>query len=134
MQLLHGAAELGQGIRIASGRLIDPEDAVFIAVEGTRLAAAGEITFCGLAVAEKALAFHKQQLHQLPSCIVDKDQQGAPWGPSFEPVIGGSIDLDQLPKTGSPLPHLIRLHFPGFLRFPQFFHDHDLAHTAHRNL
>ena len=107
---------------------------MFVAVEGAWLAAAGEITFCSLAVAEKALAFSKQQLYQLPGRIVDEYQQGALWGTPFEPVIGGSIDLDQLPKTGSPLQHLIRLHFPGFLRFPYSLLNHDLAHTPQTQL
>ena len=63
VQLLHGAPKLRQGIRYAAGRLIDPEYAVLVAVEGGWLAIAAEIPFHNLAIAEKALALHEQQLY-----------------------------------------------------------------------
>ena len=60
IQCLHGPPKLGQGVRRAYRRLIDPENTMFVAVEGDWLAAAGQIAFRRPAIAEKALAFHEQ--------------------------------------------------------------------------
>jgi len=66
---------------------IDPEDTIFVAVEGDWLAIAGEIVSGCQTVAEKALAFDKGQLYQFTGGIIDKYQQTASWGTSFEPIV-----------------------------------------------
>ncbi len=107
---------------------------MFVAIEGGWFAIVGEISLGCLAVGEKALTFYKQQLHQLPRGIIDKNQQCALWSSPFEPIIGRAVDLHQFPKTGPSLPHLVGNHFPGLLCFPQFFFDHDPAQTTQTDL
>ena len=56
VQFLHGPPELGQPAGCSQGpRLIDPKDAVFVAVEGHRLAVALEIMPRGFAIGKKGL-------------------------------------------------------------------------------
>jgi len=59
LQLLHGSPKLGQGSARAGGGHIDPENAMFVTVEGQRLATASEILLRHLGIAEEALAFHE---------------------------------------------------------------------------
>ncbi len=87
LEFPHGAPELGQVVSITAVGYIDPKDAVFIAVEGYRLAIALKISLRRCAVAEKALASHEQQLQQFASSIVDKHQQHTARSASFEPVV-----------------------------------------------
>ena len=108
---------------------IDPKNAVFVAVEGHWLATPPEIAFGRLAVAEKALALHKEQLHQLACRIVDEHQQDTRLCSSFKPVMRGTIDLHQFAKAGPPFSQLMHNHFLRFAGFPQAFFDHELAHT-----
>ena len=129
IHLLHGPSKLGQGICCACSRLVDPEDAMFVAIEGGWLAVTGEIAFCRLAVAEKALAFHEEQLPQSASRIIDEHQQSTSRSTPFKPVMRRTIDLHQLSKTGSPFSHLVGHYFAGFPGLPQPFRDHHLAHT-----
>lgn len=74
VELLHGASELGQSWRGSAGGLIDPENAVFVAVECEWLAMSLNIRSGGLSVAEEALTLHKGQLSQPAGRIIDKDQ------------------------------------------------------------
>ncbi len=104
IQLLHSASELGQVAVDACGRHIDPKNAVFVAVEGNWFAVLPEIAFRCLSVAEETLAFHKEQLHQLPGGIVNEYQQHTGWRSPFEPVMRRAIDLDQFSKAGAPFP------------------------------
>ena len=59
IEVLHSASELGQVVARDAVGHIDPEDAVFVAVEGHGLAVALKISTCCCAIAEKALAFHE---------------------------------------------------------------------------
>jgi len=85
VQLLHGSSKLAQIALRAHRRLIDPEDAVFVAIEGYGLAMPGEIDRGGLGITEKALALHELQMHQAASGIIDEYQQGANRCSSFKP-------------------------------------------------
>jgi hypothetical protein len=105
-----------------------------IAVEGNRLAKLVEVAFRCLAVAEKALALHEKQLHQLARGIVNEHQQDTRLCSSFKPVVRRTIDLDQFPKAGPPFPQLMHSHFLCFAGFPQAFRDHEFAHTFIREL
>ncbi len=99
IKLLHGASELGQGLCFAAGGLIDPEYAMFVAVEGDWLALTLKILSGSLTVAEKTLAFDKGQLSQFAGGIIDKYQQTASRCTPFEPIMGRTIDLYQFPRT-----------------------------------
>ena len=102
VELLHGASELGQCWRGPAGRLIDPENAVFVTVECEWLAMPLKIRSGSLSVAEEALTLHKGQLSQPAGRIIDKDQYTTSRSTSFKPVMWRAIDLDQLPVTGAP--------------------------------
>jgi hypothetical protein len=93
--------------RPSGRRLIDPKDAVFVAVEGQWLAIALQIVSSSFTVGKEGLLRHKPQLHQLAGGIVDEHQQGTLGSPSFKPGVLRAIDLHQLSKTGSPLTHLV---------------------------
>jgi hypothetical protein len=55
--------------------------------------------------------------------IVDVSHEHTDRSPAFEPIVMGAVDLNQLPKIGSPLTPLpVLLHFAllvGNLRFVQ---------------
>ncbi len=116
-------------VRAQGAGLVDPEDAVLVAVEGHRLAVALEVVPGGFAVGEEGLVRHKPQLQQLTGGIIDIDQQGAARPAVFEPVVIRAIDLHQLAQTRPPLAQLMRGGLLGALRFPDPFSDHDLAHA-----
>ncbi len=129
VQFLHRPSELGQPTGSSQGtRLIDPEDAMFVAVEGHRFAVPLEIVPSGFTIGKKGLVRHKPQLQQLPVAS-SMNTSKVHFGPLFEPGMIRAIDLHQLPKTGPPLPHLVRRRLFGPLRLPQPFLDHELAHT-----
>jgi hypothetical protein len=88
IQLLHGSSKLGQSVTGTGGGHIDPENAMFVAVESHRLAMLPEISFRCLGIAEKAFAFHKAQLEQFSGGIIDEHQQGTAFCSSFKPVMG----------------------------------------------
>src|SRR5215211_2280195 len=73
VQFLHGPPKLRQSLPGAGGGHIHPKNTVSVAVEGHRLATAPKIIFCGLSIAEKALAFHEAQLYQLSRRIVNEN-------------------------------------------------------------
>ena len=60
---------------------------MFVAVEGGWLAVTGEIAFCCLAVTEKALALHKEQLSQSTSGVIDEHQQGTSRSAPLKPIV-----------------------------------------------
>ena len=87
VQLLHGPSKLGQALCFAHAGLIDPENAMFVAVEGHRLAMTRQIDLHQLGVRVKAFLFDKQQSAQLPGRIVNGYQQVAGWTPFLKPGV-----------------------------------------------
>ena len=87
VQFLHSPSKLGQGITGTTTALIDTKDAVFIAVEGDRLAVGTKILVTGLGVAEEAFVLDELQVDQSTTGIVDEDQQATGGCPTFKPVM-----------------------------------------------
>ena len=54
-------------------------------------------------VGKGRLSRHKEQSHQSSRSIIDEHEQGTGWGPTLEPPVGRTVDLDQLARTGTSL-------------------------------
>src|SRR5258708_37981997 len=108
--------ELGQGaakLRDALGPtrraiVVDPEDAVLVAVEGHRLAVALEVRVGRGEVVERRFALHEAQLHQATGRVVDVHQERAARSPVLEPGVLAPIDLHELTKALAAVPRLMR--------------------------
>ena len=122
---LEGPSELGQ-LSLVLG-VIDTEDAVFVRVEGDRTAMLLQITLQGLHVGLGRLSRKEAQCHQLTGGIIDEDDQGAARSTSLEPVMGGAVDLDQLPPAGPAWTALVNTGLTPPLRLPWPIGDHPLA-------
>src|SRR3972149_891933 len=119
VQFLHRPPKLGEPGPFAKGlRLIDPEDAMFVAVEGHRLAIALKIMPRGFAGGKESLFWYKPEFQELPGGIIDVHQQSAPRPTTFKPIVIRSVDLYQFPKTGPPLAHLVNRWLFGPFEFP----------------
>ena len=71
----------------------------------------------------------KQQSSQPSRGIIDHYQQSTARSAFFEPGMVRAIHLHQFPEAGPPLTQRMHPRFPGFLGFPYFLYDHQLAHT-----
>ena len=67
-------AELGHAVATQRPGMVDPEDAVLVAVERHRLAPGLQIGAGGVEIREGRLALDKLKLHQPARRIVDKHQ------------------------------------------------------------
>ena len=87
VQCLHRAPKLGQTGSRDRIKVIDAENAVFIAVEGDGLAMLGEVSAHHFTIGEHGLAQHKRHGHQPPGSIVDEYQQRAGSPTTFKPIM-----------------------------------------------
>lgn len=101
VQFLHGASKLGHRLPASGTGLIDPKNAVFVAIEGHRLARLPEIAFSSLGIGLETFAVDELQLEQLPGGVVDEHQQDTRLGSPFKPIMRGTVNLYQLPKAGA---------------------------------
>ena len=71
-----------------SVRMIDPENAVFIRVEGNGASVLTEILCKALHIGLRRLRGHKAQILQTTTGIINEDNECAGRGASLEPVMG----------------------------------------------
>ena len=67
-------------------------------------------------VVEGRLQSHKAQLHQPTGGVVDVHEQRAIGAATFEPVVLTAVYLDKLAEAVAPVPWLVGLREPRFLR------------------
>ena len=131
---MQGAAELGHPVTAKRAWMVDPKDAVLVAVECDRLAPGLQIGAGRMEIGKRRLALDKLQMHQPAGRVVDKHQQGALWPAVFEPPMLATIDLDQFADTVAPRSRLVNL-LALLTIAPQPGFDHPLAQcfTANRD-
>ena len=131
---MQGAAELGHAVAAERTRMVDPEDAVLVAVKGDRLAPGFEVNAGRVEIGEEPapgwnrgrLALHKLQMHQPAGRVIDKHQQGALRPAVLEPPMLAAVDLHQLADALAPRPRLMNPPLPLPAIQPQPVGDHPL--------
>src|ERR1700746_948165 len=96
------SAKLGHAVTAKGAWMVDPEDAMLVAVERDRLAPGFQISAGRLEIGKGRLAFDKLQMHQTAGRIVNKHQQGALRPAVLEPVMLAAIDLHQFANALAP--------------------------------
>src|ERR1700745_1758832 len=89
--------------------MVDPEDAMLVAVERDRFAPGFPISAGRMGVGESRLALDKLQMHQLAGRVINEHQQGASRSTIFEPPMLAAIDLHQFADTLAPVAGLMNL-------------------------
>jgi hypothetical protein len=114
--------------------LVDLENAVAVAVDGGGQTVRQNVFFQQPHVTERRFGIDKAQRHQFAGRVVDEHQQAAARRASLEPVVRGTVDLDQFPAPSTPLAHRVgaRTRPPSCL--PQARAQHGLTHRFHRQL
>ena len=100
-------AELGHAVAAKRAWLVDPEDAVLVAVERDRLAPGLQISAGRVEIGEGRLALDKLQMHQPAGRVVDEHQQGALRPAILEPPMLAAVDLHQFADAVAPLARLM---------------------------
>src|ERR1700720_4297829 len=98
--------------------MVDPEDAMLVAVERDRFAPGLQISAGGMEIGESRLALDKLQMHQPAGRVINEHQQGALRSTIFEPPMLAAIDLHQFADTLAPVAGLMNL-LPPRLRSAQ---------------
>ena len=109
------------------------KDTVFVTIKGSWKIVALKIAPGCLKIAKDALVGHKSQFHQLSGCIVHKYQQRSSWAAYLKKIKVRSIDLYQIPKTGSPFSQSKYFQLPFLSGFLKPFGDHNLPDTLIRD-
>ena len=82
----------------------------------------------GFHVGLGGLGGRKTQGQQRAGGIVDEDDEGAMWPPPLEPVVRGTVDLDQFAQAGPARAALVDACLLACPGFPEPFGDHPLTH------
>ena len=120
-----GPGELGQLAFVI--RMVDPEDAVLVGVEGHRAPVLAEIAVEGFHVGLGGLCGRETQGQQLAGGVVDEDDERTVRPAPLEPVVGGAVDLNQLSPAGPARTALVDARRLTHLELPQPLGDHPLA-------
>ena len=123
---MQGAAKLGHPVTAKRTRMVDPKDAMLVAVERDRLAPGLQIGAGRLEIGKGRLALDKLQMHQPARRVVDKHQQSALRPAVFEPPMLAAVDLHQFADAFAPRPRLVNL-LALLAIAPQPGFDHPLA-------
>ena len=86
-------AKLGHAVTAECAWMVDPEDAMLVAIEGDRLTPGLQIGARRVEIGESRLAPDELQMHQPAGRIVDEHQQGALRPAILEPPVLAAIDL-----------------------------------------
>src|ERR1700731_3449624 len=92
--------------------MVDPEDAMLVAVERDRLAPGLQIGAGGMEKGERRLTLDQLQMHQPAGRVIIVHQQGALRSTIFEPPMLAAIDLHQFADTLAPWAGLMNLLAP----------------------
>src|SRR5258708_39637385 len=87
--------------------MVDPKDAMLVAVERNRFAPGLQISACRVEIGESRLALDKLQMHQPAGRVINEHQQGALRSTIFEPPMLAAIDLHQFADTLAPVAGLM---------------------------
>jgi hypothetical protein len=117
-------AELGHAVAANGPGLIDPENAVLVAVERDRLAPGLQIGAGRMEIGERRFAFDELQVHQPAGRVVNEHQQGALRPAIFEPPMLTAVDLDQLANAVAPIARLVDALPPRLAVSPDPGRDH----------
>lgn len=109
--------------------MVDPEDPVFVAVEGNRFAMLFHIGAGGLTIGKEAFMWDKEQFTELSDGIVIYTREGAFGSPRFKPGVLCAVDLHQLPEASPPLSQWMDGWLLCPLGLPHPFCNHDPAHA-----
>jgi hypothetical protein len=120
------APKVRHAVTVRRGRVV-AEGAVFVRVEGNRLAVPLEVRPRGTHVGEGALALDHLQVHELARSIVDEHQERALRTAVLEPPVLRAVDLDKLAAAVAPIAWLVKLGALGDLGLPQSGFHHDLS-------
>ena len=101
-------AELGHAVATERPRMVDPEDAVLVAVERHRLAMLLEIGAGCPEVIKRRFRGDEPQLHQPARRVIHKSQQRAGRAAILKPGVLGAVDLHQLAQALAPPARLVR--------------------------
>jgi hypothetical protein len=96
------AAELGHATTADSPGLVDPKNAVFIAVKSDRLARGFEIGASRMKIGKGRLALDKLEVHQPTRRAVGEHEQRRLRSAVLKPSVLAAVDLDQLADTVAP--------------------------------
>src|ERR1700752_1727993 len=117
------SAKLGHAVTAKSAWMVDPEDAMLVAVERDRLAPGFQISAGRLEIRKGLLALDKLQMHQTAGLIVNEHQQGALRPTVFEPVMFAAVDLHQFANAVAPRARLMNPLLPLLAIQPQPIFD-----------
>src|SRR5579862_3969755 len=109
VQLVQRPPELRVARTFDGARLVDPENAVLVAVERERLAVAPQILARGLKIRERRLSAREVNDHESAGGVVDIDKGCAHRRAIFEPAMLAAIDLNQLTQARSTRTRLLDL-------------------------
>jgi hypothetical protein len=88
--------------------LVDPENAMFVAVERNRIAVSLEIAARRTEVVERRFRRHEARLHEAAGGVIDEGEQRAGRAAVFEPCMLRAIDLHQLTEALAATARLVR--------------------------
>src|SRR5271155_4071110 len=104
--------------------MVDPKDAMLVAVERNRLAPGLQIGARRVKIRKGRLALDKLEVHQSAGRVIDEHQQGALRPAIFEPPMLAAIDLHQFADTVAPVAGLMNLLAPLLAVSPNPSPDH----------
>src|SRR6202047_5520196 len=102
-------AKLRHPVTTERAWMVDPEDAMLVAVERDRFAPGLQISAGCMEIGERRLALDKLQMPQPAGRVINEHQQGALRSAIFEPPMLAAIDLHQFADTLAPVAGLINL-------------------------
>lgn len=128
VEVVHGACELCDGgivpeLLFDGGLAIDLVDGVFVDVEGDGSSPAAEVIVGSGHEVESVFNRDKATEEDFACSVVDKDQEGAAWSASLEPIVIRTIQLDQF-TDGSPAFAPSAVFRGGSSGFVEAFFDH----------
>src|SRR5271156_3832189 len=104
--------------------MVDPKDAMLVAVERDRLAPGLQIGARRVEISKGRLALDKLEGHQSAGRVIHEHQQGALRPTILEPPMLAAIDLHQLANTLAPVAGLMNLPAPLLAVSPNPSLDH----------
>src|SRR5215469_786273 len=107
VERMQGAAKLGHPVTAKRTRMVDPKDAMLVAVKGDRLAPGLQIGAGRMKIGKGRLALDKLQMHQPAGRVIDKHQQSALRPAILEPPMFAAVDLHQFANALAPRPRLV---------------------------
>ena len=117
-------AKLRHPVTTERAWMVDPEDAMLVAVERDRFAPGLQISAGCMEIGERRLALDKLQMHQPAGRVINEHQQGALRSAIFEPPMLAAIDLHQFADTLAPVAGLMNLLPPLLAISPNASLDH----------